>query len=72
MLNNSNNKTKNRRCPKCNSGKIRKIIYGDPTSEVMNDPNKITLGCIIIENEYGDPTPYYGCLNCNHKFDKVR
>jgi len=53
-------------CPKCNSKKIAKILYGMPVFEMVNDDlksGKIVLGGCC--KEVG--APVWQCTNCNEE-----
>lgn len=49
-------------CPKCNSHKLKKIIYGYPSPELIEayEKGEIILGGCCIE----DNSPFYKCSNC--------
>lgn len=57
-------------CPKCKSDRIAKIRYGRPTAFVEPDYDYILGGCNVKFDSNGNPTPYYFCRDCEHKFDK--
>jgi len=38
-------------CPKCNSNKVLKILYGLPTDEAMSDPEIYLGGCCVFGND---------------------
>ena len=51
-------------CPKCNSTKIKYIIYGYP------DPTKIKKDDVLGGCEIEENSPKYHCLTCNHEWGK--
>jgi len=53
-------------CPKCQSPRVIRIVYGFPTSEMFDkvDRGEVKLGgCIIKEDN-----PDFYCKDCGHKF----
>ncbi len=58
----------NKRCPRCGSLNVVKILYGMPTYEafVMAGEGKIKLGgCCITESD-----PEYFCKDCKNEWDR--
>jgi hypothetical protein len=56
------------KCPKCDSSKVVKIVYGEPSYEdsLEAKAGKIILGgCVITGND-----PRWGCIDCQAKIFK--
>jgi hypothetical protein len=51
------------KCPKCD-GTVKEVIYGLPSSELMDDDSIIIGGCIIDED-----SKHYICDSCGKGFD---
>lgn len=59
-----------KRCPKCRSVNVIKIIYGYPSSELFQkaEAGKIRLGgCCIYEDN-----PDYFCKDCENEWNRVQ
>lgn len=51
---------KPKKCPKCKSTKVLKILYGLPAPSAYNDPELYLGGCCI----FGDD-PVWHCADCH-------
>ena len=60
---------KRRKCPKCNSDKIAKILYGLMTPEMLEKYEKrykvdaVMGGCIVMPDN-----PKWHCKDCEHEW----
>jgi DNA-directed RNA polymerase subunit RPC12/RpoP len=54
------------RCPKCGSENVKRIIYGYPSPETVEDfyAGRVVLGGCMICPDYPD----YRCANCGHEW----
>jgi hypothetical protein len=54
------------RCPACHSNRVRAIVYGLPSEELMEEASRervILGGCTIV-----DGRPLLACLDCEHRW----
>jgi hypothetical protein len=51
-------------CPKCNTP-LKRVIYGLPTAEMMENPDIILAGCVI-----DDESKPYQCIECGVGFER--
>jgi hypothetical protein len=54
------------RCPACGSNRVRAIVYGLPSEELMEDASRervILGGCTIV-----DGRPMLACLDCERRW----
>jgi hypothetical protein len=61
-----NRKTKIRICPKCKSKKVVPIVYGMPSTEMLEKLNRDEValgGCVVIDGQ-----PKWYCNACDHEF----
>lgn len=60
-------KTKTPVCPKCKAKKVVPIVYGMPSTEMLEKSNRddeVALGgCIIMDGQ-----PIWFCNACDHEF----
>ena len=57
-----------KKCPKCGSKNLVKIVYGIPSYELFQEAEvgKVKLGgCVIIEGN-----PEYFCIDCEHEWNR--
>lgn len=50
-------------CSKCGSTHIKRVIYGMPDFETMNEAKYIYAGCVV-----GDDDPQYQCADCGKQY----
>ncbi len=51
-------------CPKCRSGKVKKILYGEPDFSKINKDDYLG-GCVV-----NDDSPKYHCQECGNEWGK--
>jgi hypothetical protein len=58
-----------KKCPKCNSNDVARIVYGLPTEEAFKeaDKRKIVFGGCCID----DSCPKWHCNQCGHDWGKA-
>jgi len=54
------------RCPRCHSEDVVRIVYGEPTEEMVEESmaGRVALGGCVVWPD----APDYTCQNCGHEW----
>ena len=56
-------------CPVCGAPDARTIVYGLPVADLLDDPDVVLAGCVVLA-----PAPAFACRNpgCKAEFSALR